>query len=139
MDLKQIELMREDPALLKTFEPRIEVAFALEKGAAVFRVSDTGGGVDPEQLPLMFQKPLPSKKRAQKSFGQGTIFVKFFGESMGFDNPGGEQRPPRRTRTLGVHPHSRSAQGFPVRGRLTGVPSPPPPFPGTARATKLPP
>lgn len=84
IELHQIDLIRQDPARFKAFQAAIEIRTRVEADQALILVRDTGGGVAPEQLATLFKKPMPSRKRGGKAFGQGTIFVKFFGESMGF-------------------------------------------------------
>jgi K+-sensing histidine kinase KdpD len=95
VELRQIELMRNDPAALKHFDPRIRIRLRVEERTAVLEITDNGGGLDEDSLAQLFHKPLPSAKRGRKTMGQGTIFVKFFGETMGF----GLQA--RNTRELG--------------------------------------
>ncbi len=84
IELRQIELIKQDPGALKAFQPLIEIVLDSNEIGAQILVRDAGGGVPLEHLVNLFKRPIPSKKRGGKAFGQGTIFVKFFGESMGF-------------------------------------------------------
>ncbi|MGE4556755.1 MAG: sensor histidine kinase [Desulfovibrionaceae bacterium] len=84
VELRQIELLRQSPAAFKAFKPIIRVELHLEGDYGVMDVTDTGGGLDESALEQLFHKPLPSAKRGRKAMGQGTIFIKFFGETMGF-------------------------------------------------------
>lgn len=84
IELRQIDLLRQPGEVRKSFQPAIEVQLVANGAWAAILVRDTGGGLPPEQAATLFRRPVPSRKRGGKAFGQGTIFVKFFGESMGF-------------------------------------------------------
>ena len=85
VELRQIDLMRQGKEALEGYSPEVRVFLEVGGHFALIRVADTGGGMEEEDLDRLFHEPLPSRKRGDKSPGQGTIFVKFFGESMGFD------------------------------------------------------
>jgi signal transduction histidine kinase len=85
LEFRQLALLKTDRARYAAFRPALAVEFDLEDKVAVLRVTDNGGGVDDDQVGLLFKHPLQSQKRGGKQYGQGTIFVKFFGESMGMD------------------------------------------------------
>lgn len=84
IELRQIDLLRQPGEARKSFRSAIEVQLTASEVQAAILVRDTGGGLPPEQAANLFKRPVPSRKRGGKAFGQGTIFVKFFGESMGF-------------------------------------------------------
>jgi signal transduction histidine kinase len=84
VELRQIELLRQSPAAFQAFKPAIRVELHQESEHGVMEITDTGGGLEESSLEQLFHKPLPSAKRGRKAMGQGTIFIKFFGETMGF-------------------------------------------------------
>lgn len=84
-ELRQIALLREDRQAYLSYRPALSVDFLLDGSGAGIRVTDNGGGMDDERLAKVFREPVPSAKRGGRGFGQGTIFVKFFGESMGME------------------------------------------------------
>lgn len=85
MELRQISLIKEGPQAFKNFAPRLGVYLDVYDMYARIRVVDTGGGVEETQVENLFKRPIPSAKRKGKAMGQGTVFVKFFGDNMGFD------------------------------------------------------
>lgn len=85
LELLQIELMKKDMQAYRNFRPRVEIVFDVADGEAVFRVADNGGGLSEEFLSRLFKEPVASRKRGGQKRGQGTMFVKFFGESMGME------------------------------------------------------
>ncbi|NDV27141.1 ATP-binding protein [Desulfovibrio sp. JC010] len=95
MELHQIELLRNGSEDFKTFKPRLSIIADVQGTHARLRVTDTGGGVSDDSLQDLFKKAVPSAKRKGKAMGQGTVFVKFFGDNMGFDISA------RNTETLG--------------------------------------
>ncbi|MGE4298404.1 MAG: ATP-binding protein [Desulfovibrionaceae bacterium] len=85
MELKQIRLLKTDKQAFAHYKPRLAVQCEAAGDRACIRIMDNGGGLDDAVLGDLFKNPLPSSKRGGKSYGQGTIFVKFFGESMGIE------------------------------------------------------
>ncbi|ACS81644.1 ATP-binding protein [Maridesulfovibrio salexigens] len=85
MELRQIELLRQGSEEFKTFKPRLSITADVQDNYARLRVTDTGGGVSDDSLQDLFKRAVPSAKRNGKAMGQGTVFVKFFGDNMGFD------------------------------------------------------
>ncbi|WP_320171801.1 ATP-binding protein [Maridesulfovibrio sp.] len=85
MELHQIALLKKGPEAFKNFKPRISVVGDVLDRYARLRVTDTGGGVADDSLPELFKRAVPSAKRQGREMGQGTVFVKFFGDNMGFD------------------------------------------------------
>ena len=84
IELHQIALIKAKAKELKDYQPLVEISLDFTPDTARIVVRDTGGGVPYGQLGNLFQLPVPSRKRGGEAFGQGTMFVKFFGESMGF-------------------------------------------------------
>jgi signal transduction histidine kinase len=82
IELKQIQLMRQDFEAYHDFKPYLEVALTGNDGRLKLEVTDNGGGLPDEYLDKVFREPLPSSKR--DGFGLGTTFVKFFSDRMGF-------------------------------------------------------
>lgn len=85
MELHQIELLRQGPEAFRNFKPRLSITGDVIDNYARLTVTDTGGGVAEDSLPYLFRRAVPSAKRQGKEMGQGTVFVKFFGDNMGFD------------------------------------------------------
>lgn len=85
MELRQIELLRQGSDEFKTFKPRLSIIADVQENYARLRVTDTGGGVSDDSLQDLFKRAVPSAKRKGKAMGQGTVFIKFFGDNMGFD------------------------------------------------------
>ncbi len=85
LELKQIRLLKEDRSAFSRFEPRIALRFDLTADHAYIHVEDNGGGVKQGDEERLFKEPVPSVKRGGKALGQGSIFVKFFGENMGME------------------------------------------------------
>ena len=85
MELRQIEMIRQGSGEFKTFKPRISVIADVHGNHARLRVTDTGGGVSDDSLQALFKRAISSAKRKGKAMGQGTVFIKFFGDNMGFD------------------------------------------------------
>ena len=85
LELKQIRLLKEDRNAFAQFEPRIALRFDLTADQAHIQVEDNGGGAKQDDEDRLFKEPVPSVKRGGKVPGQGTIFVKFFGENMGME------------------------------------------------------
>ncbi|WP_432734430.1 ATP-binding protein [Maridesulfovibrio sp. FT414] len=85
MELHQIALLRQGGDAFRSFKPRIAILADVQGRHARLRVIDTGGGVADDSLPELFKRAVPSAKRQGREMGQGTVFVKFFGENMGFD------------------------------------------------------
>jgi hypothetical protein len=85
MELHQIELLRKSSEDFKSFKPRLSIVADVQGNYARLRVTDTGGGVSDDSLQDLFKRAVPSVKRKGKAMGQGTVFVKFFGDNMGFD------------------------------------------------------
>ncbi|WP_031482604.1 ATP-binding protein [Maridesulfovibrio frigidus] len=85
MELRQIELLRQGSAEFKTYVPRIAIIADIDGKNARIRILDTGGGVPDDSLQDLFKRAVPSAKRQGKAMGQGTMFVKFFGDNMGFN------------------------------------------------------
>ena len=85
MELKQIRLLKTDRNAYAGYKPRLTVRCDACADLAFLHIMDNGGGMDESALADLFKNPLPSSKRGGKSYGQGTIFVKFFGESMGIE------------------------------------------------------
>jgi len=85
MELRQIEMIREGSDEFKTFKPRLSIIADVQNTHARLRVTDTGGGVSDDSLQNLFKRAVPSAKRKGKAMGQGTVFIKFFGDNMGFD------------------------------------------------------
>ncbi|WP_245577033.1 ATP-binding protein [Maridesulfovibrio zosterae] len=85
MELHQIQLLRQTPEEFNKFKPRISITADTYDRYARLKVIDTGGGVAADSLPHLFKRAVPSAKRQGKEMGQGTVFVKFFGDNMGFD------------------------------------------------------
>ncbi len=82
IELKQIELMRQDFKAYHDFKPYPEVVLRGMDGRLKLEVTDNGGGLPDEYLDKVFREPLPSSKR--DGYGHGTTFVKFFSDRMGF-------------------------------------------------------
>lgn len=85
MELRQINLMRQKNDEFKTYVPRLAVITDVVEKSARIRVMDTGGGVADDSLQDIFKRAVPSTKRQGKTMGQGTLFIKFFGDNMGFE------------------------------------------------------
>ncbi|OEU70964.1 MAG: histidine kinase [Desulfovibrio sp. S3730MH75] len=85
MELRQIELLRQGSEEFKTYVPRLAIIADIDGKNARIKILDTGGGVPDDSLPDLFKRAVPSAKRQGKAMGQGTMFVKFFGDNMGFD------------------------------------------------------
>lgn len=85
MELHQIELLRQGGDAFKGFKPRLAITADIMNKYARLQVSDTGGGVADDSLSELFKRAVPSAKRQGREMGQGTVFVKFFGDNMGFD------------------------------------------------------
>ncbi|CCO23254.1 ATP-binding protein [Maridesulfovibrio hydrothermalis] len=85
MELRQIELLKQGSEEFKNFKPRLAITADIYGNYARIKVTDTGGGVAEDCLPDLFKKAIPSAKRQGKEMGQGTVFIKFFGDNMGFD------------------------------------------------------
>ncbi|OAI41435.1 hypothetical protein AYO40_03225 [Planctomycetaceae bacterium SCGC AG-212-D15] len=67
-------------------EGRIRLSAKVEKGAAVFRVEDTGIGIPAEKMPYifeMFTQAEPSKERSRSGLGIGLTIVKRLVEMHG--------------------------------------------------------
>jgi signal transduction histidine kinase len=87
IELKQIEMMREDLEAYRAFRPFLSIVLSGKSGVLSLEVTDNGGGVREEYLDRVFKEPIPSSKK--DGFGLGTTFVKFFAERMGFHVRGG--------------------------------------------------
>lgn len=85
MELRQISMLKEGPEAFRNYKPRLNVTLDLYDMYARIRVADTGGGVDEAYIDRLFKRPIPSAKRKGKELGQGSVFVKFFGDNMSFD------------------------------------------------------
>jgi hypothetical protein len=85
LELKQIRLLKEDRSAFSKFKPQIALRFDLTTEHACLHVEDNGGGIQQDDENRLFKEPVPSMKRGGKASGQGTIFVKFFGENMGME------------------------------------------------------
>ncbi len=83
IELRQIEMMREDFDAYRAFRPYLSIVLSGEGGVLRLEVTDNGGGVKEEFLDKVFKEPIPSSKK--DGYGLGTTFVKFFAERMGFD------------------------------------------------------
>lgn len=82
IELKQIELMKQDFDSYRAFKPYLSIAFRGDNDRLLLEVTDNGGGLPEEYLDKVFKEPIPSSKK--KNYGLGTTFVKFFSERMGF-------------------------------------------------------
>lgn len=83
IELRQIEMMREDFGAYRAFRPYLSIVLGGEGGTLSLEVTDNGGGVKEEYLDKVFKEPIPSSKK--DGYGLGTTFVKFFAERMGFN------------------------------------------------------
>jgi signal transduction histidine kinase len=83
IELRQIEMMKEDFDTYRAFRPFLSIVLGGEGGVLRLEVTDNGGGVNEAYLDKMFKEPIPSSKK--DGYGLGTTFVKFFAERMGFD------------------------------------------------------
>ncbi|MCF8063484.1 MAG: HAMP domain-containing histidine kinase [Deltaproteobacteria bacterium] len=83
IELKQIEMMKEDFDAYRAFRPFLSIVLGGEDGVLTLEVTDNGGGVSEEHLDKVFKEPIPSSKK--DGYGLGTTFVKFFAERMGFN------------------------------------------------------
>lgn len=86
IELKQIQLMKQDFKAYQAFNPYLAIAFKGNSDHIFLEVVDNGGGLPEEYLDKVFKEPIPSSKR--DSYGLGTTFVKFFSDRMGFDIKG---------------------------------------------------
>jgi K+-sensing histidine kinase KdpD len=86
IELKQIQLMKQDFKAYQAFNPYLAIAFKGNSDHIFLEVVDNGGGLPKEYLNKVFKEPIPSTKR--DSYGLGTTFVKFFSDRMGFDIKG---------------------------------------------------
>ena len=86
IELRQIEMMRQDVEAYRSFRPYLSMAFRGTGSSLVLEVTDNGGGVSEEYVDRVFKEPVPSSKR--EGYGLGTTFVKFFSERMGFSVQG---------------------------------------------------
>lgn len=80
LDLQRIERLRAQDR--QPFTPRIRLVCDRTTKGARIRIIDNGGGVPDELLRRLYREPVPSRKRGNSRPGQGTLFVKFFGERM---------------------------------------------------------
>jgi signal transduction histidine kinase len=83
IELRQIEMMKEDFHAYRAFRPFLSIVLDGEGGVLRLEVTDNGGGVSEAYLDRVFKEPIPSSKK--DGYGLGTTFVKFFAERMGFD------------------------------------------------------
>jgi C4-dicarboxylate-specific signal transduction histidine kinase len=81
LDFRRIDALR--TAAAAPFARRIRITAGLDDRQAFLRITDTGGGVSPEAARKLYREPVTSRKRGRGRPGQGTVFVKFFGERMG--------------------------------------------------------
>jgi hypothetical protein len=82
IELKQIELMKQDFKAYQSFRPYLAIILRGNGGRLYLEVTDNGGGLPEEYLGRVFKEPIPSSKK--EGYGLGTTFVKFFSERMGF-------------------------------------------------------
>jgi len=82
IELKQIELMKQDFNAYRAFRPYLAIAFDRDDDRVFIEVTDNGGGLPEEYLEKVFKEPIPSLKKEE--YGLGTTFVKFFSDRMGF-------------------------------------------------------
>lgn len=80
LDLRRIERLRSGDR--QPFTPRIRLVCDCTQNHARIRIIDNGGGVPDDLLRRLYREPVPSRKRGNTRPGQGTLFVKFFGERM---------------------------------------------------------
>jgi signal transduction histidine kinase len=86
IELRQIELMRQDMEVYRSFRPFLSLAFQGTDRKLTLEITDNGGGVSEEYVGRVFKEPIPSSKK--EGYGLGTTFVKFFAERMGFGGRG---------------------------------------------------
>ncbi|MBN2122870.1 MAG: sensor histidine kinase [Deltaproteobacteria bacterium] len=82
VELKQIDLMKEDFKAYQGFKPYLSIALSGNEDRLCLEVTDNGGGLREEFLERVFREPIPSSKK--ETYGLGTTFVKFFSDRMGF-------------------------------------------------------
>ncbi len=81
LDFKRLDRLKAGGA--QSFVPRIEIGFSVQGTCALITVTDNAGGVSSEVAHKLYQEPVLSRKRGNKKYGQGSLFVKFFAERMG--------------------------------------------------------
>ena len=85
--LKQLLLILVDNAIKYTPEGgRVQLAMRTEPGAAVVTVADTGIGIDPEDLPHLFERFYRADKARSRDLGGtglGLSIAKWIAESHG--------------------------------------------------------
>jgi len=80
IDLKRIARIRSKDT--SQFSPTISIHFEIQNNQPTIKITDNGGGIEEEKLQELYQSPILSKKRGNKSDGQGTMLIKFFAEKM---------------------------------------------------------
>ncbi len=83
LDYKRIEMLRSGET--HAFTPQVRLTFTCSGPRARLKIIDNGGGVQSSLIGRLYQEPVPSRKRGGEKPGQGTLFVKFFGERMGIN------------------------------------------------------
>ena len=86
IELKQIQLMKQDFNAYQAFKPYLAIAIRENKSRLNLEITDNGGGLPEEYLNKVFKEPIPSAKKDR--YGLGTTFVKFFSDRMGFSIKG---------------------------------------------------
>ena len=86
IELKQIQLMKQDFNAYQAFKPFLAIAIRENKSRLNLEITDNGGGLPEEYLNKVFKEPIPSAKKDR--YGLGTTFVKFFSDRMGFSIQG---------------------------------------------------
>ena len=86
IELKQIQLMKQDFNAYQAFKPYLAIAIRENKSRLNLEITDNGGGLPEEYLNKVFKEPIPSAKKDR--YGLGTTFVKFFSDRMGFSIQG---------------------------------------------------
>jgi signal transduction histidine kinase len=80
IDLKRITRIRSKDT--SQFIPTISIYFETKDNQPIIRIKDNGGGIEKDKLQKLYQEPVLSQKRDNKSAGQGAMLIKFFSEKM---------------------------------------------------------